>query len=70
MSEWILALWPILAQTVILVIAIAASFFRTRERIVVLETNSKHTEYTLGRMVEKVDGLSRAVARQEGENQH
>ena len=58
--------WAALAtQTVVIVGAVFASFVRTRERIVILETRTNQLEKTTDNLVDKVDGISRAVARVE-----
>ena len=57
--------WPIMVQTVIIVVAVVASYGRIKERIIVLETEHKHYQNTMDRMVEKVEGISRYVAKME-----
>ena len=65
MTNELLGFWPLLVQTVIIVVAVAASYGRIKERIVVLETEHKHYQATMDRMVEKVEGISRYVAKME-----
>jgi len=52
-------------QTFVILGAVFASFVRTRERIVVLETRTDQFEKTQDTLVDKVDGISRAVAKVE-----
>ncbi len=61
----IVEFWPIMVQTVIIVVAVVASYGRIKERIIVLETEHKHYQNTMDRMVEKVEGISRYVAKME-----
>jgi hypothetical protein len=55
--------WPIILQTIVIVVAIAASFVRTRERITRVETKVEHLEG----QVAPIPGMSRAIARLEGQ---
>jgi BMFP domain-containing protein YqiC len=48
----------------VIVVAIAASFVRTRERITRVETKVEHLE----KQVTPIPGMSRAIARLEGIN--
>lgn len=66
------ALW-IIGQTVIIVLAIFGAFVRSRERLTQVETSLHHIEVNTDRLKDdhnglsdKVDGISRAVARLEG----
>lgn len=54
--------WNIILQTLLLLLAIAASFVRLRERITTLEAQHKGLEQA----VKPIPGISRAVARLEG----
>ena len=55
----VIGLWPIIVQTAIIVVAIAASYGRIKERIVVLETTATHQQNTVDRLVDKVDDMGR-----------
>jgi len=52
----------IIGQTVIIVVTIVAAFIRTERRITKVETKVEHIEHEM----DKLPGLSRAVARIQG----
>lgn len=56
-------LWPVLVQTVLILLALFASFVNLRERITALETTSKHQGTSIDRMTDQVHGLSQHVAK-------
>jgi len=60
-----LTITALVLQTIVIVGAVFASFVRTRERIVVLETRTDQLEKTTDNLVGKVDGISRHVAKVE-----
>jgi hypothetical protein len=55
--------WPLLLQTVVIVLAILASVRHSEKRITRLETKVESLEDS----VERLPGISRALARVEGE---
>ncbi len=55
----------IIGQTIVIVVAIVASAIRNERRIATLESEVKHIEMECGR----IPGISRALARLEGEVQ-
>lgn len=59
-------LWPIALQTILIVLAVLASYVRLRERITALEVTSGHQGESIDRMIGQVDGLSRHVAKLDG----
>ena len=63
MDAEIISYWPIILQTLIIVVAVAASYSRIKERIVVLETRADYAKETIDGLVVKVDGISRYVAK-------
>jgi len=65
MTAQVLAFWPLVLQTIIIVVAVVASYGRIKERIVILETEHKHHQSTIEGLVIKVDGISRIVAKVE-----
>jgi len=61
MIDWS-QLIPIILQTIVIVVAIAAAFMRTRERLAIAETRLDHIEALATDTAQKVDGISRHVA--------
>jgi len=61
----LLTFWPLLVQTIIIVVAVAASYSSIKERIVILETDRKHDRSVIDGLVLKVDGISTIVAKME-----